>query len=123
MKNGFCTIPNTCVCAPGWSGVNCDQCQKYPGCPGTCTKPWECNCSDEEEEQNNNKFCLIKDRSKISTDFTKFIPNESCHHYNLIVANTTTAAPIITTSEAATPMAMVKPAKTIKQHVFVWHGR
>ena len=115
MKNGFCTIPNTCVCAPGWSGVNCDQCQKYPGCPGTCTKPWECNCSDDDEN-TNNKFCLIKDRSKItisSIGFTKFIPNESCHHYNLISANTT-SAPIAST----TPMTIVKTTKTIKQHVF-----
>ena len=32
-------------CRPGWTGPNCDQCKRYPGCKqGTCDKPWECNC-------------------------------------------------------------------------------
>ena len=32
-------------CYPGWTGPNCDQCEKSPGCQyGYCTKPMECIC-------------------------------------------------------------------------------
>lgn len=32
-------------CENGWTGPNCDECIRYPGCQhGTCNAPWKCNC-------------------------------------------------------------------------------
>ena len=42
---GFCMMPDTCICRDGWTGPNCTECVPYWNCQhGSCKKPWECNC-------------------------------------------------------------------------------
>ncbi|KRX92706.1 Delta-like protein 1 [Trichinella pseudospiralis] len=44
---GSCQRPGECECQSGYMGVNCDQCQRYPGCQhGTCNKPFTCICEE-----------------------------------------------------------------------------
>lgn len=45
--NGHCEQPGECRCLTGWSGPNCSECVRYPGCSeeqGYCEKPWQCLC-------------------------------------------------------------------------------
>ena len=45
MFQGFCMMPDTCICRDGWTGPNCTECVPYWNCQhGSCNKPWECNC-------------------------------------------------------------------------------
>lgn len=44
-EHGTCRRPGTCRCRVGWSGPNCTECVRYPGCVhGSCKRPWECRC-------------------------------------------------------------------------------
>ncbi|OQS07103.1 hypothetical protein THRCLA_00879 [Thraustotheca clavata] len=45
FNNGTCTAPDTCKCAPGWSGSDCSIPICSPQCVhGTCTNPNRCVC-------------------------------------------------------------------------------
>ncbi|CAG7828890.1 unnamed protein product [Allacma fusca] len=46
--------PHTCICHSGWTGPDCSECIRYPGCKhGRCAKQWECEC----EEGWGGLFC------------------------------------------------------------------
>ena len=46
FNNGTCVAPNTCQCAKGWSGYNCNTpvCDKPCLHGGNCTQPNQCTC-------------------------------------------------------------------------------
>ena len=57
LHNGYCTKPSECMCANGWAGENCTECRVQPNCPGTCSVPHGCVCSDP----SINGLCTIGD--------------------------------------------------------------
>ena len=44
--NGFCVDVNECSCLSGWTGNDCSQCVKLPGCNnGDCSVGNDCECT------------------------------------------------------------------------------
>lgn len=76
-NNGTCVAPDTCLCAPGWSGFDCtiplcDQfCHHHGNCtlPNTCTceKGWtghDCSIAVCAQNCNNGGECVAPDVCK-----------------------------------------------------------
>ena len=68
LNQAYCTKPNECICFNGWKGENCNECRVQPSCPGTCSVPHGCVCSDTV----SNGLCKIGDNPP---DFKKDILN------------------------------------------------
>jgi len=73
FNNGTCIAPNTCQCAPGWSGTDCSipVCEQTCLHNGNCTHPNTCTCergwSDHDcsvalcAQECNNGNCVAPD--------------------------------------------------------------
>merc|ERR1712196_707573 len=76
-NNGTCVAPNTCECAPGWSGYDCSVpvCEQTCYHNGNCTLPNTCTCEVGwdgydcttplcAQECNNGGKCVAPDTCK-----------------------------------------------------------
>lgn len=84
-NNGTCVAPNTCRCAPGWSGFDCSVpvCEQECLHNGNCTLPNICTCERGwtghsceipmcAQDCNNGGVCIAPDVCHCRTWPTKF---------------------------------------------------
>ena len=83
-------MPYECICLNGWGGENCTECRAQPNCPGTCSTPHGCVCS----ESNISGLCKIRDNPPNSNHniLTPHVMRSECKAYNLLYGEIYAAA-------------------------------
>ena len=82
LEHGYCTKPDECICHVGWKGSNCTECVVQPNCPGGCSTPACCVCSNPSD---NTGICKIKNiPPKLTKSQLPYTMDHTCVLHNII---------------------------------------
>lgn len=83
--NGFCGLPDTCICDEGWFGTNCTVpvCSQTCGNGGNCTNKNTCKCSSNVSFHLSLCFSLRDPHHTLCSAFDPCSPHHIfCAHQN-----------------------------------------